>query len=163
MSNLLFSFEDLSLKSDFVSRTLVKYFVRAGAHIVDYSASKSIKRTSGVSYREMTLTFADGQVVVMRVKQSGDLYQVTLNGKVIPIKSQDDHFKAIAEISAAMDAGRDKFQRLLAAAKVKPPSGIRTAAPKMEVKLTEQRDALKTAIAAVREEIAKLTPVVVPA
>lgn len=159
MSNLLFSFEDLSTKSDFVARTLIRYFVRAGANIVDYSPAPAIKRTSGVSYREMNLTFADGQTVVMRVKQSGDLYQVVLNGKVTPIKSQDDHFKAIAEISAAMATGRDKFQKQLAAAKVKLPAGIRTAVPKMEVVLIEKRDALKTAIATVRGEIAKLAPV----
>ena len=58
-----------------------------------------------------------------------------------------------------MDAGRTKFQKQLAAAKVKPPAGIRTAAPKMEAVLTEKRDALKAAIATVREDIAKLAPV----
>lgn len=161
--NLVFSFEDMGLKSDKATRNLVKYFHRAGASIVQGEAVPAIKRTSGVSYREMVLTFADSQAVIMRIKQSGDIYQVLLNGKVIPITNQDDHVKAIAEIAQVMDAGRTKFQKALSAAKVKPPTGIRTTAPKMEAKLTEQRDALKTAIAAVREEIAKLTPVVVPA
>ena len=117
----------------------------------------ALKRSSGVTYREMALTFADSQTVVLRIKQSGDIFQVLLNGKVLPIKNQDDHVKAIAEIVQAMDAGRSKFQKILAAARVKPPAGIRTAAPKMEQVLTDKRDALKSAIAAVRAEISGLT------
>ena len=99
----------------------------------------------------------DEERVVLRIKQSGDIFQVLLNGKVLPIKNQDDHVKAIAEIVQAMDAGRSKFQKILAAARVKPPAGIRTAAPKMEQVLTDKRDALKSAIAAVRAEISGLT------
>lgn len=163
MKNLVFSFEDMGLKSDKATRNLVKYFTRAGSSIVQGEAVPAIKRTLGVSYREMVLTFADSQTVIMRIKQSGDIFQVLLNGKVIPIKSQDDHVKAIAEIAQAMDTGRTKFQKQLAAAKVKPPAGIRTAAPKMEAVLTEKRDALKSAIATVREETAKLAPVAVVA
>lgn len=44
-----------------------------------------------------------------------------------------------------------------AAAKVRPPAGIRTAAPKMEQVLIGKRDALKAAIAEVRAEIATYT------
>jgi len=40
--------------------------------------------------------------------------------------------------------------------KIRPPAGIRTAAPKMEQVLTEKRDALKVAISEVRAEIEKL-------
>ena len=153
MKNLLFTYEDLSVK-DKATKQAGRYFSRAGATIVQQDVSTVAKRTSGVSYREMTLTFADSQQVVLRIKQSGDIFQVLLNGKLLPIKNQDDHAKAIAEIVQAMDAGRSKYQKLLAAAKVKPPAGIRTAAPKMEQVLTEKRDSLKAAIADVREQIA---------
>ena len=37
----------------------------------------------------------DEERVVLRIKQSGDIFQVLLNGKVLPIKNQDDHVKAI--------------------------------------------------------------------
>ena len=161
--NLVFSFEDMGLKSDKATRDLVKYFHRAGASIVQGDAIPAIKRTAGVSYREMVLTFADSQAVIMRIKQSGDIYQVLLNGKVIPIANQDDHVKAIAEIVQSMETGRTKFQKQLAAAQVKPPAGIRTAAPKMEAVLTEKRDALRTAIATAKEEAAKLRAEAVPA
>ena len=157
MKNLLFSFEDLSAK-DKAAKQAARYFSRAGANVVQQDVPTAVKRSSGITYREMALTFADSQQVVLRIKQSGDIFQVLLNGKVLPIKNQDDHVKAIAEIVQAMDAGRVKFQKVLAAAKVKPPVGIRTAAPKMEQVLTQKRDALKESIASVREQIASLAP-----
>lgn len=152
MKNLLFSFEDLSAE-DKAAKQAARYFSRAGANVVQQDVPTAVKRSSGITYREMTLTFADSQQVVLRIKQSGDIFQVLLNGKVLPIKNQDDHVKAIAEIVQAMDAGRSRFQKLLAAAQVRPPAGIRTAAPKMEQVLTEKRDALKATIAEVRSQI----------
>jgi hypothetical protein len=155
VKNILFSFEDLSVKDKAVKQA-VRYFSRAGTNVVQQDVPATVKRSSGISYREMTLTFADSQQVAMRIKQSGDIFQVLVNGKVLPLKNQDDHVKAITEIVQAMDTGRGKFQKALAAAKVKPPAGIRTAAPKMEQVLTKKRDALKVAIAEVREEIAAI-------
>jgi len=155
MKNLLFTFADLSAKSA-AAKQVVRYFARAGANAVQQDIPSAVKRSSGVTYREMDLTFADSQQVTLRIKQTGDIFQVLLNGKALPIKNQDDHVKAIAEIVQAMDAGRTRFQKLLAAAKVRPPAGIRTAAPKMEQILVEKRDALKAAIADVRDQIGKL-------
>ena len=162
MKNLLFSFEDLSAK-DKAAKQAARYFSRAGANVVQQDVPTAVKRSSGITYREMALTFADSQQVVLRIKQSGDIFQVLLNGKVLPIKNQDDHVKAIAEIVQAMDAGRSRFQKLLAAAPARPPAGIRTAAPKMEQVLTEKRDALKAAIAEVRSQIEAIKGTAAPA
>lgn len=157
MKNLIFDFNKLA-SGDSATKQAMRYFSRAGANVVQYDAPPVIKRSSGITYREMTLTFADSQQVVLRIKQSGDIFQVVLNGKTMPIKNQDDHVKAIAEMVQAMDSGRSKFQKALANAKVRPPAGIRTAAPKMEQALTEKRDALKAAITSVRAQIASLAP-----
>lgn len=162
MKNLLFSFEDLSAK-DKAAKQAARYFSRAGANVVQQDVPTAVKRSSGITYREMALTFADSQQVVLRIKQSGDIFQALLNGKVLPIKNQDDHVKAIAEIVQAMDAGRSRFQKLLAAAQARPPAGIRTAAPKMEQVLTEKRDALKAAIAEVRSQIEAIKGTAAPA
>lgn len=162
MKNLLFIFEDLSAK-DKAAKQAARYFSRAGANVVQQDVPTAVKRSSGITYREMALTFADSQQVVLRIKQSGDIFQVLLNGKVLPIKNQDDHVKAIAEIVQAMDAGRSRFQKLLAAAQARPPAGIRTAAPKMEQVLTEKRDALKAAIAEVRSQIEAIKGTAAPA
>lgn len=154
MANLLFTFEDMSNK-DKATKGLLRYFQRAGLKVAQAEANPSTKRSAGVSYREMTLTFADSQKVLLRVKQTGDIYQVLVNGKVLPLKYPDDHIKAVSELVKAMDTGRAAFQKKMAAVKVPVPAGIRTAAPRIEAVLTEKRDALNTAIAAVREEIAK--------
>jgi len=161
MKNLLFSFEDLTSKDKSV-RQAARYFSRAGATVVQQEVLTAVKRSAGISYREMALTFADSQQVTLRIKQSGDIFQVLLNDKVLPIKHQDDHVKAIAEIVQAMEAGRTRFQKILALAKVRPPAGIRTAAPKMAQVLTEKRDALKAAIADVRGQIAALKQGIAP-
>ena len=157
MKNLLFTFADLSANSS-AAKQVVRYFARAGANVIQQDIPTALKRSSGVTYREMDLTFADSQQVSLRIKQTGDIFQVLLNGKPLPIKDQDDHVKAIAEIVQAMDSGRTRFQKLLAAEKVRTPAGIRTAAPKMEQALTGKRDALKAAIEDVRNQIAALTP-----
>lgn len=156
MSNLLFTFEDMSNK-DKATKGLLRYFQRAGLKVAEAEANPSTKRTSGVSYRELTLTFADSQQVVLRVKQTGDIYQVLVNKSLFPLKNPDDHIKAVAELVKALDAGRVAFQKKMAAIKVPLPAGIRTAAPRIEQVLTEKRDALRTAIAAVDEEIAKFS------
>lgn len=155
MKNLLFSFEDMSPNGK-AAKQAVKYFARAGANVISTDVSPSPKRSSGVSYREMTLTMNDSQKVTLRVKQSGDIFQVLLNGSVMPIRSQDDHVTAIGEIAKALDVGRSKFQKKLARALVKLPPSVRTAAPRMESALVEKRDALKEAIADVRAEIEAL-------
>lgn len=151
MDTMLFDFNNM----DKSAKEAAKFFARAGANVVQHDVSTSVKRSSGVSYREVYLTFADSQQLTLRVKASGDIFQVMLNGKMLPVKNQSDHIKAVSEVVAAMDAGRTKFQKLLAAAKVKLPPAIKTTAPKMEQVLTEKRDALKTAIDEVRAEIAK--------
>lgn len=163
MKNLLFSFEELGVRSDAAARKVAGQFGRGGAPVVQTDVSPRLMRSSGVTYREIRLTHADSQTTTLRVKQTGDVFQVLLNGKVMPIANQDDHGKAIAEVVKALDASRGAFQKKLAAATAKPPAGIRTAAPRMEAVLTEKRDNLKTAIAAVREEITKLNPAAVAA
>jgi uncharacterized coiled-coil DUF342 family protein len=154
-TKLLFSFNDLSVK-DKAAKAAIKYFTRAGVQVADQDVSTQIKRTSGISFREMKLTFADSQTILFRIKQSGDIFQVLLNGKLTPIKNQDDHVAAITELVKMLDAGRTKFQEKLAKAAIKLPPSIKTAAPKMLAVLTEKRDGLKEAIAAVREEIAQI-------
>lgn len=156
MKNLLFSFDDLGTKSDKALTKLKQYFTRAGAPVVTAEPGAKTLRTAGISYRELYLTFGDSQQVTMRVKQTGDVYQVLINAKLVPVKNQDDHVKAVAEIAARLDAGRAKFQKALAAVKVPMPKGIRTAAPTMEAKLAERESELDTAIAEARQELASL-------
>ena len=67
------------------------------------------------------------RVVTFRVKQTGDIFEVRLNGKTLPIKEQDDQRKALKEIADAMDKGRTAFQRKLQRVRVDVPTkGMRS-------------------------------------
>jgi hypothetical protein len=154
MTSKLFSFEDLADKK--TAAAVTRIFTRAGQTVAQADINPSTRRTAGYAYREMTLTFGDGQTVTARVNKTGDIFQILLNGKVTPIKNQGDHPAAIAEISKMLDAGRNKFQQALAKAAAKLPPSIRTAAPKEEELLTQKRDDLKVAVEAAKEELAAI-------
>ena len=110
--SLLFSFDDLTDKNRVV-RSVKKQFEALGAVVVAVDVPARVKRTAGITYRELSLSFADSQIVTFRVKQTGDIFEVRLNGKTLPIKEQDDQRKALKEIADAMDKGRTAFQRKL--------------------------------------------------
>jgi hypothetical protein len=153
---LLFTFDDLSVK-DKAAKAIMRIFEQHHAPVVQQDVTTQIRRTSGVSYREMNLVFADSQTVTLRIKQSGDVYQVLVNKKLVPIKHQDNHKLAIIEIVNVLNAGRVKWQNKLAKATIKLPPGIKTPAPKMIEILTSKRDSLKEAIAEIRMETATLS------
>ncbi len=148
---LSFSFDELA--SGAALKILSKYFAQAGNPVVTSAVDPRPKRSSGISYKEILLTFADSQTVTLRVKQTGDIFEVLLNGTMVPIKNQGDPIQAVAEVSGMLERGRTKFQQKLAKALVKLPKEIHTAAPKLLTVLTQKRDDLKTAIAAIDEEI----------
>lgn len=152
MKNILFKFEAITENSREI-KTIKSQFLKHGVGVVSFDQS-SIKRANGISFKELTFGLNDSQSVSVRVKQSGDVYQVMVNGKVLPLKNQDDHEAAIKEIAGKVDGGRAAFQRKLAAVKIAIPAGIKSTAAQTESALTEKRDNLKAAIAAVDEEIA---------
>jgi hypothetical protein len=157
MKNLLFSFEDLGTKSDKSLIKLKQYFSRANSPVLTAEPGAKTLRTSGISYRELFLVFGDSQRVTLRIKQTGDVYQVLINDRLTPLKAQDDHIKAVAEIAQKLDGGRAKFQKALANVKVPLPRGIRTAAPRMEAQLQTREEELDAAIAAAQDDLASLT------
>lgn len=155
MKNVVFDFNAMTNK-DSASKAVIAAFKKAGAEVVQVDVAITTKRTSGISYRELSMTFADSQTVVFRVKQTGDIYQVLLNGKVKPITNQDDHTAAIVEMTKAMEAGRTAFQKKLAKTIVKLPNSIKTTVPTKEKYLTEKRNSLQEAIAEAEKELAAL-------
>lgn len=153
---LVFTFDDLSSK-DKAAKEAVKQFKKAGASVAQVDVGSSIKKTSGFAYRELFLTFTDSQIITMRIKESGDIYQVLLNKKIVPIRNQDDHAKAIKEMADMMTRGRAAFQKRQAIKKVILPSSIKTAAPKMEAVLTNRVQTLRSEVEQARATLAELT------
>lgn len=155
MTTLLFNFDDLGNK-DKATKAVEKAFTRAGLEVASVRVDPKLKRSAGVTYRELLITFNDSQMATLRIKRTGDIFQVLLNKKVVPIANQDDHAKAVGELVALVERGRSAFQKKLAKIKPKLPERIKTAAPKMEVVLVQQRDDLLEAIDAAQTELAAI-------
>lgn len=148
----LFSFDDLSLKDKAV-KALSKEFAKQGAQVIDTAIPSTIRRKAGISYREVNLSFADSQIVTFFVKKSGDIFEVRLNNRALPIKQQDDQKKAIKEIVEAMDKGRSAFQKKLAQAKVEVPKSATVSTVTTAKKQSEKIESLKEAIRVANERI----------
>jgi len=141
---------------DKATKAVTRYFTRAGVKVVSSEVSNKEKTTSGVKYKEMTLAFSDSQTVTLKIKSSGDIFNVLINKKLVPIKNQDNHIKAIAEITKILNSGRDKFTSKQAKLKVAIPASARTARKNIYKVLVEQRDTLKELVAEKRTELETL-------
>lgn len=162
MKTTVFDFENLAGKDKAIRET-ARLFGRAGAQVVSTEVAKSLSRRAGISFRNIDFTFADGQTVTLAVKATGDVFEVKVNGKVTPMREQDDHAKAIVEITEHMDRGRGAYQRAMTRVKVAVPAGIRVSRTTQLAAKIEKRDALKEAVGIARETLTGLTGEAVPA
>ena len=144
--SLLFSFDDLSDKNKVVQK-VKKQFEKLNLTVTAVDVPQQIKRTAGVSYREVSMTFADSQIVTLRVKKTGDIFTVLLNKKAIPIKNQDDQTKGLKEIADAIVKNQSAFQRKLARIAVAVPTkGMRSTVSVVErqaSKIEEMKSAIE--------------------
>lgn len=155
MKDILIDFDDMK-SGEKALRKIAQAFTRAGAPVVATDVDPKVKRSSGVSYRDAYLTFGDNQKLTLGIKAGGDVYQVKINGSVVPIKNQDDQKKAVAELVKHLDAGRAKFQQKLARVKAELPKGVRATAPKVEVALQQRSTQLDTEIAQAQQQVEAL-------
>lgn len=130
--------------------------IRAGQPVVTSEFNPSPKRTSGVTYREASLTVASGQVVVLRVNTTGDIFQVLINKSVTPLKNQTDSEKAVKEISGLLESGQVAFQKAQARKAIALPKGMSTPAPKQVAVYAERVAQLDTQIAERQATVADL-------
>lgn len=129
---------------------------RAGQPVVSTSFDPKAKRTSGVTYREAMLTLASGQTVTMRVTQTGDVFQVLLNGQVKPIQNASDQIRAVGEIAKLAESSQAAFQKKQARVKTELPKSVKTAAPKMEVALQSRVSELDAQIAERTQQVSEM-------
>ena len=149
--SLLFSFDDLSDKNKVVQK-VKKQFEKLNLTVTAVDVPQQIKRTAGVSYREVSMTFADSQIVTLRVKKTGDIFTVLLNKKAIPIKNQDDQTKGLKEIADAIVKNQSAFQRKLARIAVAVPTkGMRSTVSVVE-RQASKIEGMKSAIEEYRKK-----------
>ena len=113
----------------------------------------AVKTTAGIKYKEVDVLFKDGQVVTMKVKSTGDVYQVLVNGRLQPIVNQDDDKNGVSEILSILEKSRSAFQKKQAKQKVALPNSIKTTAPTMQVALTAKIEQLDKDIQAAKREL----------
>ena len=130
---------------------------QAGAVVFARSVSTTTAKKAGMEYRTASLSFTDNQTVELLFKSSGDVFEVRLNGKAIPVTSQTDAGKAAKEIADRLAAGRAKFQAELTKTTTAPVAAARISRTSQLKQLTARRDALQIEIEAVQAELAALT------
>lgn len=155
MQTLIFDLEKGN--KDRALKEATRLFKRAGAQVVSAEVDKGLSRKAGVSFRNVNFAFADNQTVTFAVKTTGDVFEVRLNGKPLPLRHQDDHALAISEIAGRMDSGRAAFQRALAKVRIQLPPSIRVSRANLIAALTERRDNLKVAISEAKATFEKIT------
>lgn len=156
MNNTLFTWEDLTDNPKTAPKKLLTAFKRAGANIASSWVEGNLKRENGISYRQIYLVFDDSQQIVLRVKQSGDVFQVKLNKKVIPLKEQDDIKRAIIEVIKIVDQNSTKFQRAQSRKKIELPKGMKSTQKRKEILFAEEEEMLDRAIAEKRAILANI-------
>lgn len=136
------------------AKTLHTLFKRGAADVLlGTSCNQTEKSSSGMKFKEALVTFKDGQTLMLRLKQTGDVFQALLNGKVLPVKAQDDDKAAIAEIVAKVKSNSDTYQKSLSAQKIALPSGVKTAAPTMLQTLRARNAQLDAQIAEAKAQL----------
>lgn len=133
-------------------KELLQLFKRAGAVVAQSSVGKP-KRQNSMSFKPIFLTFADNQTLELRLKTTGDFFQVLLNGKVLPVKHQDDERLAVAEAVAALNANSQKFQAALARKKMDLPQGIKSTVKRKEEVYAARLAELDELIAEVKQKL----------
>lgn len=153
---LLIDYEGLATNASNAMRRVSQLLTRAGLTVIDIASDGKQRTLAGIKFREVTLSFSDSQSLTLRIKATGDVYEVRVNGKVTPMREQNDPAKAVAELVKLLDATRARHQKRLAALAMKPPEGARTAAPRLKEALKTQIAEVDAAIAEARTELAAI-------
>lgn len=152
--HLLFSFEELN-QADSAIREIEREFRRLGTPVATTEIPQKTKRTAGITYREVNMTFSDSQIVTFKVKKTGDIFEVKINGKTVPMRNQDDQKKALEEISNYLTKGSAAFQKKLLRQKVTLPR-VSTSSKKQEAVQAERITDIRAEIEAYKAKTADL-------
>lgn len=162
----LFNFDDMTTGAARAKYQIARLFAKYRAPVAaegqpggggqSVTIDPKLRREAGISYRNVHVAMKDNQTVTFRVKQTGDIFQVLINGKATPIKDQHDQGAAIREIVDALNARRARHQKGLSAAKVPMRRGV-SVSVKMQVnQLKAKLTALDTMIEDAKQELAEI-------
>lgn len=86
-----------------------QFTIQGNLKIPEIESNNKAVRESGFLVKTAKFVFESGQVLLLRVKADGTIFQVKLNNKVLPVKNVDDMSKAIDEIMEHIKANEKKY------------------------------------------------------
>jgi len=86
-------------------------FERAGVTVIDLEASNRSRRMSGFATKSATFYFEDGQTITLRIKGDGDVFQVKLNSRVVPIRNVHSMKEAVGEMARYLQANAPAWKK----------------------------------------------------
>jgi hypothetical protein len=127
-------------------KSVLDAFKKANMGVAATVADNKPKREAGYQVKTATLTLDSGQVVVLKIKAEGSLYQAKLNGKVLAIKKYHDPNDFIKEVIAYAKENeggyaKSKEKAALRATKIKVPTLAAVSIP-----LAQQVEALNSSL-----------------
>ena len=102
-----FDFDNFTEKGSL--KPLLTALKRAKMDITDITAPNRARRRSGELVKEAIMHFASGQKLALAIKGDGDVFQVKLNNKPIPIKNVDNMTKAVKEMVRIVESEKPAF------------------------------------------------------
>lgn len=124
-----------------------------GQVVADIKASNIPKREDGFQVKSAMLTFESGQKIEIKIKANGSIFQVRLNGKVIPVKNSEDIGessnlkKAVKEIAGRLKQNEPAYLKRQARRLKK----VKTASPKASTSVAKQISEAKEALETLQE------------
>ncbi len=154
MSN--FDFSGLSEASPLI-KSLKAGLIKGSGQNVPYIVISKVQRITGVSVKNVDMTLENGQVVTYRIKNTGDIFRVQINGKDLPLTGDMTMIADVSkEIGAKVRSGQAAFDKKQAAARVVIPK----AAVSNKVQTTTQKiKALKEQETQLDEALSKATAI----
>lgn len=148
-----FDFTGLSESTPLI-KSIRAGLVKGSGQNIPYVVVQKAKRITGVSVKDVDMTLENGQTVTFRIKNTGDIFRVQLNGKDLPLVGDMTMVADVTkEIGGKVRTGQAAFDKKQAAARVVIPK----AAVSNKVQTTAQK--LKTA----QEQETKLDDAIVQA
>lgn len=147
-------------------KKVLDLFDKAALPISDVEADNKAKREAGYSIKQATITFESGQVLLLKIKAEGSLYQAKLNGKVLAIKNYIKPDSFMDEVIGYAKDNEPNYLKQKEKAALKQRVAVPTIKP-VNTTVAEQSqqfqatlDALKGQNETAQNEITALAPVV---
>lgn len=137
---------------------IVSFFERYGCPVKTEGGvvvDSKTTRKAGITTVGMNLYLQDDQLVTLKIKQSGDIFEVQINGRAVPVTNQDATDQAIKEVCERLNKGRAAFVKKQARqAAPDLPESKKGEAP---ATLTARVKAKQAVLVQKQEQIAELT------